>query len=89
MAHKKNKMYQLACAKHFEVTHPGAAKTEGVDLDGVGNHPNAWFNSSVQYWKNKEPAKVSEGIKIGRGEKRRAERISWRQNWDPRPLFWV
>ncbi|GMH74598.1 hypothetical protein TrLO_g4236 [Triparma laevis f. longispina] len=63
MAHKKNKMYQLACAKHFEVTHPGAAKTEGVDLDGVGNHPNAWFNSSAQYWKQKDGVKKEGGLK--------------------------
>lgn len=46
---KKAGQYQLACAKHFEAAHPGAAAVEGVSLDGVGNHPNAWFKASVSY----------------------------------------
>lgn len=50
MSLKKDGNFQLACAKHFEVTHPGAATiAEGVNLDGVGNHPNAWFSASVSY----------------------------------------
>lgn len=49
MAHKRDGNFQLACAKHFEVMHPAAASLEGVNLDGVGNHPNAWFSASVSY----------------------------------------
>jgi len=49
MALKKDGQFQLACQKQFEVTHPLAAGVDGVNLDGVGNHPNAWFSASVQY----------------------------------------
>jgi DNA primase large subunit len=49
MAHKREGNFQLACAKHFEVMHPSATSLEGVNLDGVGNHPNAWFSASVSY----------------------------------------
>jgi len=49
MALKKDGNFQLACAKHFEVTHPAAKSVDGVNLDGVGNHPNAWFSASVSY----------------------------------------
>eukprot|EP00970_Alexandrium_tamarense_P018819 scaffold13501_cov303-Alexandrium_tamarense.AAC.1 len=49
MAHKKEGNFQLACTKHFEVMHPAATSVEGINLDGVGNHPNAWFSASVQY----------------------------------------
>jgi DNA primase large subunit len=50
---KKNHNYQLACAKHFEVLHPHAASTPDVQLDNVGNHPNAWFAASVSYHSKK------------------------------------
>lgn len=46
---KKNRNYQLACVKHFEVMHPNAASGANVPLDNVGNHPNAWFAASVAY----------------------------------------
>lgn len=48
--------YQLACAKHFEVSHKGAESL--ISLDGVGNHPNAWFAASMAYYKelNKDRA---------------------------------
>ena len=46
---KKDGNFQLACAKHFEVQHPLASTVAGVNMDGVGNHPNAWFNASVSY----------------------------------------
>mmetsp|Transcript_23842 Transcript_23842/g.57487 ORF Transcript_23842/g.57487 Transcript_23842/m.57487 type:complete len:498 (+) Transcript_23842:115-1608(+) len=49
MSLKKDGNFQLACAKQFEVSHPGAKSLEGVKLDGVGNHPNAWFGASVSY----------------------------------------
>jgi len=53
LALKKSKNYQLACAKHFEVMHPQAATVPDVKLDGVGNHPNAWFAASAAYHKTK------------------------------------
>jgi len=53
LAQKKARNYQLACAKHFEVMHPGAASVEGLSMNGVGNHPNAWFAASVGYHKAK------------------------------------
>lgn len=48
---KKQRHYNLACMKHFEVTHPNAIATKGLTLTGVGEHPNAWFASSVAYHK--------------------------------------
>ena len=46
--------YQIACLKHFEVTHPGH---QGMDLgsgsQGFMEHPNQWFKASVQYHKIK------------------------------------
>ena len=45
---KKSHQYQLACAKHFEAQHPQAS-SRGMELDNVGNHPNAWFRASVEY----------------------------------------
>lgn len=46
----KQKNYQLACQKHFEVTHSNI-RSLNVNLDGVGNHPNAWFHASLGYRK--------------------------------------
>lgn len=46
---KRSNNMQLACLKHFEITHAGAALRSDVDLDNVGNHPNAWFAASVAY----------------------------------------
>jgi DNA primase large subunit len=44
----------LACAKHFEIMHPSAGAVEGVSLEGVGNHPNAWFTASRKYYEAKD-----------------------------------
>jgi DNA primase large subunit len=50
MLHKRDEHYQLTWARHFEAAHPGAASLGGmVNLDGVGNDPNAWFTASVLY----------------------------------------
>eukprot|EP00939_MAST-03C_sp_MAST-3C-sp1_P001829 g1829.t1 len=43
--------YQVACLKHFEVTHPGASTTN------VGNHPNGWFEASVRHYSEKDQSK--------------------------------
>lgn len=61
-----NQGYQLACQKHFEVTHKG---WEGlISINDVGNHPNAWFAASENYYKalqgdNKEGSQVEGGGK--------------------------
>ena len=39
---------QIACRVHWEALHPGG------NSEGVGNHPNAWFDESVKYYKQKE-----------------------------------
>ena len=58
---KRSKNFQLACVKHFEITHPQAASTRGANLDGVGNHPNAWFAASVSYHNAKSGGTSSGG----------------------------
>ena len=40
----KNKHYQVACQRYFISTHPGSPG------DGVGNHPNAYFEISERYY---------------------------------------
>jgi len=57
---KKQNQFQLACQKHFEVMHKDAASMEGVSLDNVGNHPNAWFRASVAYKEAKSEATGAE-----------------------------
>lgn len=54
LALKKSNQFQLACAKHFEVMHPGSIKMDNVNQDNVGNHPNAWFRASVSYLEAKK-----------------------------------
>ena len=66
---KKSKHYNLACMKHFEVMHPHAAGVEGIQLQGVGEHPNAWFASSVAYRKAKSGSAAADGGG-GSGEKK-------------------
>jgi DNA primase large subunit len=58
----KSKNYQLACQKHFEVTHPKAAGV-AARPDGVGNHPNAWFKASRIYHKEVHEAKNPDAVK--------------------------
>ena len=45
---KKENLYQVACLRLFEITHKGSI------AENVGNHPNAYFNSSIQYKKDME-----------------------------------
>ena len=42
---KRENLFQVACLRLFEGTHKNAV------TDNVGNHPNGFFNSSVQYIK--------------------------------------
>jgi Eukaryotic and archaeal DNA primase, large subunit len=46
---QKAKHYNLACLEHFKVMHPNAETMEGLVVDNVGNHPNAWFRASLAY----------------------------------------
>lgn len=38
---KRENLYQVACLRLFEMTHKGSI------AENVGNHPNAYFNSSL------------------------------------------
>eukprot|EP00956_Cyclotella_meneghiniana_P044513 scaffold321193_cov79-Cyclotella_meneghiniana.AAC.2 len=49
----------LACTRHFEIMHPNAGSVDGVSLEGVGNHPNAWFTASKKYYEAKEGGGVA------------------------------
>jgi len=51
---KQSHQYQLACQKHFEIMHPNAVSQKEVNLDNVGNHPNAWFRASMAYHDTKK-----------------------------------
>ena len=44
----KSNNFQVACQLHFDLAHPNYADLQ-VDVNGVGNHPNAWFRSSRRY----------------------------------------
>ncbi|VEU44499.1 unnamed protein product [Pseudo-nitzschia multistriata] len=44
VAQKQSHNYQLACVEHFKAVHPGVTPSES----NFGNHPNAWFASSVK-----------------------------------------
>ena len=42
---RRENLHQVACLRLFEAVHPGCV------TDNVGNHPNAFLNSSVEYIK--------------------------------------
>ena len=45
---KKEGMYQVACLRLYELAHKNSI------ADNVGNHPNAFFNSSIAFQKESE-----------------------------------
>ena len=47
--------FQVACRRHWEATHPGG------DSENVGNHPNAWYEESVKYFRDKPGAAGGDG----------------------------
>jgi len=47
---KQDGHYQLACQKHFDVTHPGHS-TMNIGDGAYANHPNQFFNASIAYRK--------------------------------------
>mmetsp|Transcript_19050 Transcript_19050/g.38484 ORF Transcript_19050/g.38484 Transcript_19050/m.38484 type:complete len:485 (+) Transcript_19050:62-1516(+) len=46
----KSGNYQLACQKHFDVTHPDHAHMDNLKSEAVANHPNLWFQTSTNYY---------------------------------------
>jgi DNA primase large subunit len=44
IAQQQSHNYQLACVEHFKAAHPGVTPS----ANDFGNHPNAWFSSSVK-----------------------------------------
>jgi hypothetical protein len=42
---KRENLHQVACLRLYELSHKGAVS------ENVGNHPNSFFNSSIQYEK--------------------------------------
>ena len=52
---RRENLHQVACLRLFEASHPGAVS------DNVGNHPNAFFNSSFEYIKAIEKKNKKQG----------------------------
>ncbi len=48
MDKKKENLYQVACLRLYELSHKGSV------AENVGNHPNAYINSSLAYKKASE-----------------------------------
>jgi len=61
-----DKHYQLACKSYFCKTHPNASG------EGVGNHPNHFFNESVNFWNPEAKAKQAAGAKSSGGAREEA-----------------
>jgi len=57
---KRKKNYQIACQKHFLAMHPGVNAMPEIQLEGVGNHPNAWYQASRAYHGQKSQVATSE-----------------------------
>ena len=58
---RRENLHQVACLRLFEAVHPN-----GV-TDNVGNHPNGFFNSSVDYIKSVEKNKAKKAIAASQG----------------------
>lgn len=55
----RNKHYQLACTRHFEVTHPQSTER----MDAIV-HPNQYYNASKTLDEVAEPAKEDDLMEI-------------------------
>ena len=56
MALQQSNHYQLACLEHFKIMHPDVTSmgsNSNINMDNVGNHPNAWFQASKTYSQHK------------------------------------
>ncbi len=64
--------YQLACMKHFDISHPGHGAMDIGD-GAYANHPNSWYQASIKYHRTKnglpidgsDPDKKEEGKEEG------------------------
>ena len=60
MGHVDRKNYQVACSMHFQFAHPNASIVLAAgDMEGVGNHPNAWYRASMKYKQHQTDANKS------------------------------
>ena len=50
MDKKKENLYQVACLRLYELSHKKSV------AENVGNHPNSFFNSSLQYQRELDKA---------------------------------
>jgi DNA primase large subunit len=78
----KSSNYQLACQKHFDVTHPDHLKMDlGVGEGGaVSNHPNMWYQTSVKYHRAKAGGKAGATPATGGGAKASGDRMDVESN---------
>ena len=70
----KERNYQIACQRHFEFAHKKQTvngKKVVANLDGVGNHPNAWFKASRVYHQDLHAAEHPEEAAAKEAEKAR------------------
>lgn len=51
---KEQHQPQVACQKHFHIQHP-LVSSSNINVDNVGNHPNAWFRASLEYHSTTSP----------------------------------
>ena len=68
----KERNYQIACQRHFEFAHKKQninGKKVVANMDGVGNHPNAWFKASRVYHQDLHAAEHPEEAAAKEAEK--------------------
>jgi DNA primase large subunit len=64
IAQQQSNSYQLACVEHFKAIHPNVVPS--AYSNDFGNHPNAWFTSSVKASGGSDEAKKEESKNSGR-----------------------
>mmetsp|Transcript_21947 Transcript_21947/g.36751 ORF Transcript_21947/g.36751 Transcript_21947/m.36751 type:complete len:529 (+) Transcript_21947:67-1653(+) len=57
----KSGNYQLACQKHFDITHPDHLSMD-LKSGAEANHPNQWMQSSVNYHKLKNGKSITPAV---------------------------
>ena len=55
----KNGHYQVACQRHFDTVHPNWKSMNIKTAEDAANHPNQWFNASVEFHKSLASTKLS------------------------------
>jgi len=64
LQHVRKSNFQVACQRHFELAHQ-SAYAKGISTDGVGNHPNAWTQASLDYHRTTAAADGGSGANGG------------------------